>query len=132
MRKIAIILFLAFAIPFLAKAQGELNTAIEFFIVKNEAAKSAVITTILNVKMMDGKSLTSINIDLKAKLIASLKLSNIIKDGQDALWIATSQAVTAGGEFFNDDAEALAYSEKLKSDLKKKGFSITDYPFKYE
>jgi hypothetical protein len=132
MKKVATILFLVFAIPFLTKAQGELNTAIEFFIVKNESTKSAVVTSVFNVKMMDGKSLTSLNIDVKAKLIASLKLSNVIKDGQDALWISTSQAVTAGGEFFNDEAEAIAYAEKLKGDLKKKGFSITEYPFKYE
>ena len=132
MKRIILILFLSSSISFVTKSQGDLNTAIEFFVVKNESTKTAIVTSVLNVKMMDGKSLTSINGDVKIKLTESLKLSNIIKDGQEAQWVLTSQAVTAGGEFFNDDKEAATYAEKLKGDLKKKGFSITDYPFKYE
>lgn len=132
MKKSIIILILTFTIAFVAKSQGDLNTAIEFYIVKNESTKSAVITSVFSVKMMDGKSLTNINNGVKAKLLESLKLSNVITEGQETIWVFTSQTVTSAGEFFNDEKEAAAYLEKIKAELKKKGFTITDYPFKYE
>jgi hypothetical protein len=132
MKKSFSILFLLFAISSIAKAQGELNTVIEFYIAKNESAKSAIVTSAFGVKLVDGKSLTNMNTDVKAKLMESLKLSTVIKDGQESQWVLTSVAVTAGGELFEDEKEANLRAEKLKEELKKKGFTITNYPFKYE
>ncbi len=132
MKKTFSILFLLFAISLIAKAQGELNTVIEFYIAKNEGTKSAIITSAFGVKLVDGKSLTNMNTDVKAKLMESLKLSTLIKDGQELQWVLTSFAVTVGGELFEDEKEATLRAEKLKEELKKKGFTITNYPFKYE
>ncbi|MEI6509254.1 MAG: hypothetical protein WCO54_12280 [Bacteroidota bacterium] len=132
MKKIVSVLLLAIVTSFIARAQGELNTAIEFYIAKNDIAKQVVVTSVFTVKMMDGKSLTSINADVKTKLMETLKLSTIIKDGQEVQWNLSSQAVTPEGEFFSDEKEATTRADKMKADLKKKGYSITDYPFKYE
>ena len=132
MRKLFSILFLLFATSLIAKAQGELNTAIEFYVAQNESTKSAIITSVFGIKIADGKSLTNINTEVKAKLIESLKLSSIIKDGQELQWVLTSFAVTVGGELFEDEKQATLRAEKLKEELKKKGFTITNYPFKYE
>ena len=131
MKKSISILFTLFMVSFFAKGQ-DLNTAIEFYIAKNLVTKSAIVTSVFTVKMLDGKSLTNINGDVKSKLTESLKLSAAIKDGQEAQWTFTSYAVTPQGEFFADEKEAVAYLEKLKADLKKKGFAVTDYTFKFD
>ena len=46
--------------------------------------------------------------------------------------VLTSFDVTVGGELFEDEKQAMLRAEKLKEELKKKGFTITNYPFKYE
>jgi hypothetical protein len=129
MKKINLLFLALLFTRLIVVAQSELNTSIEFFLIKNESTKQVVVTNIISVTVPDGNSLSGINKEVKAKLSQQMTDKGIIKAGFEGLWNFAPIATTEGGEFFADESEAAARLIKIKADMKKKGYEVSEFMY---
>lgn len=106
-----------------------LNKVSEFFYVKNDAKKYAIVTSVFDVGMKDGESLSDLNIKVKMKLAEMLTLGSVIISADESGYVYKAVVTDQNGEYFEDAAAAKAYRIRIMDDLKRKGFKITEYPF---
>lgn len=118
-----------------ANAQTEqegLNRSEEFFVVKNDAKKTVIITDVFGIVLPDGVSMTSKNEDVKKNLTEQLVLSTLIKQEEVAAWNFKATVTDSQGELFDDAAAAGRYRTKVIAEWKKKGYKVEEYPYTYK
>lgn len=134
MKRVIFFIFLfgiAFILSKCSFAQNAENSSAEFLIVKNESSKSVFITFIFSVVVPDGVSLSNINKEAKKQLVNEFVLSDIILKNQENEWDITCIGTNEKGEFFESNIDASNRRNRIICDFKKKGYTITSYPFNY-